>query len=287
MRRTPRTFYWMAVPAAILFFGFHTLPALQGVFYSLTDSRGYGPWDFVGLDNYIALFQDPRIANSYLFTFKFAIVATLATNALSLLLAVGLTAKIRLKNFLRSVYFLPAVLAVVVVSFVANFVFSTALPAVGDWAGIDALSTNILGSQSLAWIGIVLVTVWQGCAVTTVIYMSGLQTVPEELLEAATIDGAGSWKRFWSITFRLIAPFLTVNLILSFKGFLMIFDQVVALTGGGPGTSTQSISFLISRNGFTAGEFGYQSANAVIYFIVIALISLAQLRLLRKREVSA
>ncbi|GAA2249943.1 sugar ABC transporter permease [Herbiconiux moechotypicola] len=287
MKRTAAPFYWIAIPAAILFFAFHTFPALQGFFYSLTNSRGYGTFDFVGLQNYIDLFSDPSILNSYAFTFKFAIVSTIAVNALSLLLALGLTANIRLRGFLRSVYFLPAVLAVVVVSFVANFVFSTALPAVGQATGVEALSTNILGSQSLAWIGIVLVTVWQGCAVTTVIYMSGLQTVPEELLEAATIDGANGWQRFWSITFRLIAPFVTVNVILSFKGFLMIFDQIIALTGGGPGTSTQSISFLIYRNGFTAGEFGYQSANAVIYFIVIAALSLVQLRLLRQREVSA
>jgi raffinose/stachyose/melibiose transport system permease protein len=153
--------------------------------------------------------------------------------------------------------------------------------------GNETLSKNILGNPSLAWIGIVVVTVWHACATTIVIYMAGLQTVPEDVVEAANIDGANAWQRFWKITFPLLAPFFTINMVLSLKNFLMIFDQVVALTGGGPGTSTMSISFLIYRNGFTGGQFAYQSANAVIYFIIIALLSVTQLRALRNREVSA
>ena len=118
----------------------------------------------------------------------------------------------------------------------------------------------------------------------TILYLAGLQTVPGDIYEAAAIDGTGPWRRFFSITFPLIAPFFTINMVLSMKGFLMVFDHIVALTGGGPGQSTESISLLIYRGGFGGGEFAYQSANAVIYFIIIVAISIFQLRVLQKRE---
>ncbi len=107
----------------------------------------------------------------------------------------------------------------------------------------------------------------------------------EDVYEAAAIDGARPWRRFWSITFPMIAPFFTINMVLALKNFLMVFDHIIALTGGGPGYATESISVLIFRGGFEGSQFGYQSANAVIYFIVIVAISIFQLRVLQKREV--
>lgn len=287
MRRTPATYYVLALPAVILFFIFHTFPALQGVMYSFTDSKGFGAWEFIGFENYKGLFKDPLVLHSYKFTIGVALVATVLTNIISLAVAVGLNATNKLKNFLRGIYFLPAVMAMLVIGYIFNFIFANAVPEFGKVMGIDVLSRNILGNPSLAWIGVVVVTVWQGMATTIVIYLAGLQTVPEEVSEAAELDGATGWQQFWRITFPLLAPFFTVNMVLSLKNYLMIFDQVVALTMGGPGTSTMSISYLIYRNGFQGGQFAYQSANAVIYFLVIAFISILQLRLLRSREVDA
>ena len=287
MKKSSRAFLVMALPAVALFLVFHTVPALQGVFYSFTDSRGYGSWDFVGFDNYLRLFQDPLVLNSYVFTLLFAVAATVAANVISLLLALWLSANIRFRSFMRSMYFLPAVLSVIVVSYIFNTIFSTGVPQIGKSLGIPWLSTNILGSEDTAWIGIVIVTVWKACATTTVIYIAGLQTIPEDVVEASSLDGVNPWQRFWSITFPLIAPFFTINVVLSFKDFVQVFDQIVALTAGGPGTATQSISFLIYNSGFAGGEFGYQSANAVMYFLVIAVLSAFQLRVLRRREISA
>lgn len=287
MRSRTRAFYWMAVPAVALFFVFHTFPALQGLFYSFTNSRGYGDFELVGLQNYIDLFTDPVVLGAYRFTIGFGILATVAVNVISLAVALILSANIRFRTFLRGVFFLPAILATLVVSYVFRFLFANMLPDVGQSLGIDALSTNILGNPSLAWIGIVIVAVWQDAAQTIIIYLAGLQTIPEDVVEASKLDGAGSWNRFWKVTFPLLAPFFTVNMLLTFKSFLQVFDQVVALTEGGPGTSTTSISYLIYRNAFQGGEFAYQSANAVVYFVVIAVLSFAQLRFLRSREVSA
>lgn len=274
----------MVLPGVVLLFIFHTLPALTGMFYSLTDYPGYGGWNFTGLRNYIELFQDPSIRNSYLFTLKFAICAAVLTNVISLLLAIALTRNIRFRGFIRSVFFLPAVLATLIIGYVFDFIFSEVVTSIGKGAGIDALSTSMLGSPDWAWVAIVIVAVWQACAVTTVIYMTGVESIPAELYEAAKVDGASPTQTFFRITLPLVMPFVAINMILQLKNQLQVFDLIMAMTDGGPGTSTQSISLLIFRNGFNGGEFAYQSANAVVYFVLIMAISLIQLRLFRSKE---
>jgi len=285
MTKKNNAYLFMAVPGFILFFIFHTYPALQGIFYSFTDWKGYGNWDFVGLKNYINVFKDDRALDAYIFTFKFAVISTIIVNIISLLIAMGLNAKIKFHKTLRAIFFLPFILSILIVGFIFNFIFTHLLPTMGQNLGIELLSRNILGDPNLAWIGIVIVAVWQAVAFNTILYLAGLVTISEDLYEAASIDGAGVWTKFWKITFPLIAPFFTINMVLAMKGFLMVFDQIVALTGGGPGQSTESISLLIYRGGFEGGQFAYQSANAVIYFIVIVVVSLIQLKFLEKREV--
>ncbi|PAD47989.1 sugar ABC transporter permease [Shouchella clausii] len=285
MKTKQRVFLLMTLPAVLLFFLFHTFPLLQGVFYSFTNWKGYGDWNFVGLSNYINVFNDMRAWSAYGFTFQFAIVSTILVNILSLAIALGLHAKIKCKQTLRAIYFMPNILSVLIVGFIFQFIFTLFLPQLADMLGISTLSTNILGSPDYAWIGIVVMAVWQATAFNTILYLAGLQTVPEDVYEAAAIDGAKAWRRFWSITFPIIAPFFTINMVLALKNFLMVFDHIIALTGGGPGYATESISVLIYRGGFQGGQFGYQSANAVIYFIIIVALSLFQLRILQKREV--
>lgn len=282
--RNYRGFALMVAPGVALLFIFHTLPALTGMFYSLTDYRGYGGWNFTGLANYAELLADPSIRNSYAFTLKFAVCAAVLTNVISLLLAVALTKSIRFRGFLRSVFFLPAVLATLIIGYVFDFVFSQGLTSLGKATGSALLSESLLGNPDWAWAAIVIVAVWQACAVTTVIYMTGVESIPEELYEAARVDGANGMQMFFRITLPLVMPFVAINMILQFKNQLQVFDLIMAMTNGGPGTSTQSISFLIFRNGFNGGEFAYQSANAVLYFILIMVISFLQLRLFRSKE---
>ncbi|GIP28885.1 sugar ABC transporter permease [Paenibacillus sp. J23TS9] len=285
MTKRLTAFYWMTVPAVILFFIFMTLPALQGIYYSFTNWNGFGKhYDFVGFKNYIHIFTDNNVGNAYLFTFKFAIVTTILTNVLSLLIALGLNAKIKLRNFFRGIYFLPNILSVLIVGYIFNYLFSNVFTIWGKNLGVSAFSTNILGNEHMAWIGIVIVAVWQGIAFNTILYLAGLQTIPTSLYEASNLDGASRWQEFWKITFPLIAPFFTINMVLAMKNSLMVFDQIIALTNGGPGRATQSISHLIYTGGFQGGEFAYQSANSVIYFIVIAVISVLQLKFLQGRE---
>lgn len=173
------------IPMLVLFFTFHTFSFLKGIFYSFTDWKGYGTWDFVGLTNYLKLWGDEAIGDAYKFTFKYAICATILVNVISLLLALALNAKIKCKNALKAVYFLPYMLSALIVSFVFNFIFSNVLPDLGQKMGIGFLSTNILGQENLAWIGILVVGVWQAVAFNTIIYMSGLQTVDTDIYEPA------------------------------------------------------------------------------------------------------
>ena len=278
------TFLLITIPIVALFFCFNTLPLIKGVIYSFTNFKGYGSYDWVGLRNYQDLFTDSRVGGSYLFTFKLAIVATIVTNVLSLILALGLNSKIRFKSALRGAYFIPNVLGALVVGYIFNYFFTYILPAFGNMVGNKTLSSSMLSSTSLAWVAIVIVCAWQSIAMNTIIYISGLQTVPEDVYEAGAIDGATGFSKFRYLTFPLIVPFFSINMVLCVKNFLMVFDQIMALTKGGPAQSTESISYLIYNNGMSGGQFGFQSANAVIFFIVIVIISAMQLTITGKKE---
>lgn len=282
MNGRERTFLLITIPILALFFCFNTLPLIKGVIYSFTNFRGYGEFDWVGIRNYTDLFTDARVGKSYLFTFKLAIVATIVVNVLSLVLALGLNSKIKFKSALRGMYFVPNILGALVVGYIFNYFFTYILPTVVKM--MDGKGDSILASSKWAWVAIVIVCAWQSVAMNTIIYISGLQTVPEDVYEAGSLDGATGWKKFKNLTFPLILPFFNINMVLCMKNFLMVFDQIMALTKGGPAQSTESISFLIYNNGMAGGQFGFQSANAVVFFVVIVVISVLQMNFLGNKE---
>ena len=277
-----KTYLLITIPILALFFCFNTLPLIKGVIYSFTNFRGYGDYSWVGLRNYIDLFQDGRVGRSYWFTFKLAFVTTIVVNVISLILALGLNSKIKFKSALRGMYFIPNILGALVVGYIFNYFFTYILPAVIQMVG--GQGNSILASTKWAWFAIMIVCAWQSIAMNTIIYISGLQTVPQDVYEAGSIDGATGWAQFKHLTFPLIIPFFSINMVLCMKNFLMVFDQIMALTKGGPAQSTESISFLIYNNGMSGGKFGFQSANAVVFFIMIVVISVAQMRFTGKKE---
>lgn len=279
-----RTFLLITIPILALFICFNTIPLIRGVIYSFTNFKGFGSYDWVGFRNYIDLFSDARVGKSYLFTFKLAIVSTIVTNVIALLLALALNSSIRAKSFFRGAYFLPNILGALVVGYIFNYFFTYILPALASMIGIESLKSSILSDPGSAWFGIMIVCAWQAIAMNTIIYISGLQTVPEDVYEAGGLDGATGWKQFRYLTFPLIIPFFSINMVLCVKNFLMVFDQIMALTKGGPAQSTESISYLIYNNGMSGGQFGFQSANAVIFFIVIVAVSVAQTSFSGKKE---
>ena len=282
-RRVEPIFYLFLLPSLVLFTLAITVPGLVGIFFSFTDSIGIGDWEFTGLTNYIAIFSDPAILQSYLFTFGFSIVTVLVVNVIAFLLAVGLTSQIRMKTALRTIFVIPMVVSGIIIAYVFNFLFSNSLPAAGAAAGISWLETSLLANPNLAWIAIVVVTAWQAVPGALLIYIAGLVSIPGDVYEAAEIDGASKFQQLMKITAPLVAGYVVINIILGFKGFLNAYDIIVGLTNGGPGTSTRSIAMTVIA-GFNGGDYAYQMANATIFFVVAVLISLLQLSLTRGRN---
>ena len=231
-----RTYLFITIPILALFFCFNTLPLIKGVIYSFTNFRGYGNYDWVGLRNYIDLFQDARVGKSYLFTFKLALTTTIVVNVISLIMALGLNSKIKFKSALRGLYFIPNILGALVVGYIFNYIFTYIFPAFIQMLG--GTGESMLASTRWAWVAIMIVCAWQAIAMNTISYISGLQTVPEDVYEAGSIDGATGWAKFKNLTFPLILPFFSINMVLCMKIFLMVFDQIMALTKGGLAQST-------------------------------------------------
>jgi raffinose/stachyose/melibiose transport system permease protein len=282
-RRVEPIYYLFLVPSLVLFTLAITVPGIIGIFFSFTDSIGIGEWSFNGLTNYIALFSDPAILQSYLFTFGFAIATVIVVNVVAFLLAVGLTARIRIKTGLRTIFVIPMVISGIIIAYVFNFLFSNSVPTAAGALGIPFLQTSLLANPDLAWVAIVIVTAWQAIPGTLLIYIAGLLSIPGDVYEAADLDGASKAQQLLRITLPLVAGYVVINVILGFKGFLNAYDIIVGLTNGGPGTATRSIAMTIIA-GFNGGDYAYQMANATIFFIVAVLISILQLSLTRGRN---
>ncbi|MDW4574513.1 sugar ABC transporter permease [Microbacterium sp. M3] len=283
-RKVEGVYYLYLLPALILFTLAITIPAVIGIFFSFTNSIGFGDWEFVGIINYIAVFTDPAILQSYLFTFWLAFVVVIVVNVIAFLLAVGLVSRVRLKTGLRTIFVIPMVISGIIIAYVFNFLFSNSVPALGQLWGIGWLSESILANPDLAWVAIAIVTAWQAIPGTLLIYIAGLLSIPGEVYEAASIDGAGKLQQLSRITLPLVAGYVVINVIIGFKDYLNAYDIIVGLTNGGPGTATRSIAMTIFT-GFSGGDYAYQMANATIFFVIALTLALLQLRLTRGRNV--
>lgn len=282
-KRTGAHLLWVFIAPAFVFYAFVVLvPAGQGLFFSMTNWDGLRQgWDFIGIHNFTILFADPVSVRAVTNTFAYAIITTVFENLFGLLLALGLNSKIKSRNFLRVVFFMPVILLSVVIAYLWKFIF---LPNNGvfvnlvNFLGFTDADPNMLGRPDSVVIGISIMVIWQFTGFTMIIYLAGLQGVPPELLESASLDGAGPWSKFWHITWPLLAPALTVNLILSMIRGFMIFDQIWAATLGGPADSSHSMSTLVYRTAFQFGRLGQGAALAVVLTVFVALLGFFQYR---------
>ncbi|NQX44650.1 sugar ABC transporter permease [Paenibacillus tritici] len=274
------------LPGLLLLIVFHTYPLISGFVYSLTDWNGVArSFDFIGLDNYVSLLTDARILNTLLFTFKYALVCAVIANVVALAAALALNRKMRFRNMLRSIYFLPSVLGLLIIGYIWREIFGKVIPLLGNSLHISFLQSNLLSDSDLVFWAVALVTVWQSAPLLLVIYLAGLQTIPTDLYEAASIDGANRFNEFAKITLPLIMPSITICFVLAMKNNLMVYDLLVALTGGGPGFSTESVTMLIYNVGILNNRYAYGLASSILLFIIILLTALLQVVLLRRKEV--
>ncbi|GAA1194621.1 sugar ABC transporter permease [Streptomyces hebeiensis] len=291
-RTDPAVPPWIFVVPALAVYAVVVLyPSLGGVVYAFTDWSGVGSFSFVGVGNFRTLLDDRRALESVGNTLLLTVAVVVVQNGIGLLLALGVHANIRSRALLRVIFFAPAVVSPVMVAFLWKYVYNpeggAGLNGVLGALGLGGLRQDWLGDPSLALWSVAAMVIWQYAGYSMVIFLAGLQGVPAELHEAATIDGAGAWQRFRYVTWPLLAPALTINLMLSTIGGLKLFDQVYAATNGGPGTASETLSTVLYKEAFVYGKFGYSTAVALVLALFVAAVSLVQLRYLRAREVTA
>jgi raffinose/stachyose/melibiose transport system permease protein len=282
--------WWFAVPALLLFAFVVLVPSARGVYYAFTDWDGLDPeFSMVGLANFVEMFRDPAAVQAIWHTVVIAVAVTVIQNGLGLLLALGVNSIIKSRNVLRVLFFAPAVITPIVTAYLWRNLLGPdgAVNSLLGAVGLDSWRQDWLGDPDLALWSVVAVIVWQFAGYSMVIFLAGLQSIPREIYEAAAIDGAGPVRRFWSVIRPLLAPAITVNLMLSIIGGIKLFDQVYALTGGGPGHATETLSTLIYKDAFTLGEFGYSIALAVVLTIIVAAASTGQYLVLSRNERAA
>mgnify|MGYP003806817747 CR=1 FL=1 len=276
------------MPALIFYLVFVVYPLFGGIFYSATDWNGVSStYHIINLDNYVTIFHDKYVLEPLFNTFIYAILTTILLNVFGLAIAVGAERVCAGKNLFRALFFIPSVLSAIVVGYIFNFLFSSVFSVVGKALEIPAIANNLLGDKRYSLLMCVLVASWKGAGWYMVIYIAGLQSIDQSLYDAADIDGATGWKRFRFVTFPLLAPAFTINMVLAVERAFKEYDLVFALTGGGPGRASELISMTIYNESFTNKRAGYGSALGVILFLIIVIITLFQMKVLRGREENA
>ncbi|KUP05168.1 ABC transporter permease [Bacillus coahuilensis p1.1.43] len=278
------------VGPALLAFSFIVLiPFLSGIYYAFTDWNGVtGNVQWVGLDNFITLFtEDKQFLTSFWITTKYTIVAILLTNFVGFSLALLVTRGLKLRNVFRTAFFLPNLIGGLILGFIWQFIFTKGFVSIGNLTGIDFFNLSWLGDANTAFWGIVIVSVWQGAGYIMIIYIAALQNVPQELIEAARMDGANSWQVLKNITLPLVAPAFTICLFLTISWSFKIFDVNLSLTGGGPFKSTEMLALNIYTEAFVNNRYGLGEAKALIFFIVVATITTIQVMYTKSKEVEA
>lgn len=287
-RRAAIIEFMLVLPALALYFVFVVYPLFDGIFYSMTDWDGVRKsFNFIGLKNYVDIMHDQYVLEPMKNTFIYAFFNTVFLNILGLLMAIGAESVRRGRNVFRALLYIPSVLSAILVGFVFNFIFDKSLGALGQKLGIQVMANNLLGSKSFALAMGILVTSWKSAGWYMVVYIAGLHNIDQSLYDAASVDGVTGWKRFRYVTFPLLAPSFTINMVLAVERSFKQYDLIYALTGGGPGRASELISMTIYNESFTNKRAGYGTALGVILFLIIVAITLFQMKVLRKREEDA
>lgn len=273
------------LPSFLLFTVGMIIPLCMAFSYSFTSWNGLSATKkWVGFDNYIRLFQDKYVRDAWLFTIKFTIINTVLQNVGALLLALLMDSTIKAKSLFRTIIFIPCLISAVIAGFVWLRIYGNFLPALNGVLGTD-INFMLLGNKKTVLTGLVIANNWQWLGYWTLIYLAGLQSVPNELLEAARVDGANVMQRFFKITLPMLAPAITVSVVGITTGSLKVYDLLVSSTKGGPGYASTSIIMQIYNTAIAGRQYGYGSAMSITLIAVLLLIAVIQLKWLKKREV--
>lgn len=261
------------------------VPFTRGIYFSFTNWNGFDVTEFVGLDNYIASFQDQTFWHALTFTIAYVIASIILVNLVAFGLALIVTIPLRGVNVLRTAFFVPNLIGGVILGLIWQFLFGQALPIIAESTGIPLFESNWLLDTNTAFWAMVIVTVWQMSGYMMIIYVTALMSIEKDVLEAAFIDGANNSQTLYFIKLPLMAQAFTISLFLTMRNAFMAYDLNLALTGGNPYGTTELISLFVFREAFGFGNFATGQAQAIIMFIVIAIAALTQVVISKRREV--
>ncbi|MFP4483314.1 MAG: carbohydrate ABC transporter permease [Spirochaetaceae bacterium] len=274
-------------PGAVFFVGIVLISFVLGFYYSFTEWNGVNAeavW--VGSRNYVEIFQgDKQAGVSAWFTLRFTVVSVVFANLLAFALALALTRALKTDNILRTVIFLPNIIGGIILGFIWRFIFVNSFGTIGDLTGIAFFELPWLGTAETGFWGSVIVFLWQRTGYLMVIYVAALVGINEDLLEAARIDGATSVQTLTRIIIPLVVPAVTVCIFLALSWTTKMFDVIYALTQGGPFGSTETFAMNIYYEAFSSNNYGLGSAKAVVFFVVVGIISTAQVLITKRWEV--
>lgn len=283
-----RNFICFAGPALFFFFIIIGAAFMSGVQLSLTDWNGLeDSYNYIGLQNYIDALHDTEFITSMLKTFVYVLFVVVITNIVAFFIAYGLTRGIKAQGVFRIGFFTPNLIGGVVMGLMWKFVFSTALPGIGDLFNIEFLQHNLLSQPGTAFGSLIVVAVWQLAGYLMLIYMAGIVGLPGEVLEAAKLDGAKGFKELRDIILPLIMPAITICAFMSVKTAFMAYDVNMSLTNGGPYASTKLVAMQVYERAFISEKYGVGQAEALILFVIVTIITLIQVGLSKSKEVEA
>lgn len=289
-RKDRKWYLLLTLPAFVLYAFALVVPLIKGTIpNSLTNwNLISGARRFVGLQNYVNLLHDQDFIQSLVFTLVLGIFTIIGTNLIAFTVAMFLSDRIFANSLSRAMFFIPNIISGVMVAFVWVFIFTQALPVVGKTIGLRVLQdTSWFGTPTMATVATIIVSIWQGTGFLMVLYIAGLQTISTDVLEAAKLDGATGLKKVIHIQLPLLMPTITISLFVSIANAFKAFDIPFALTGGGPGGSTQTMALDIYNDAFGSFRYGYASAKSVILFLLVAIVTGIQLYITRGKEESA
>jgi raffinose/stachyose/melibiose transport system permease protein len=261
------------------------VPFINGFYYTFTNWDGFEATKLVGFTNYVKSFQDPMFWSTLRFTALFVVVSLVAVNVVAFGLALIVTSKLKSRNILRTFFFVPNLIGGVVLGVIWQFIFNSAIVALANKYDWTLFKESWLQDTNKAFWALIIVTVWQSSGYMMIVYITGLVSIENDVLEASQIDGASPLRTLMTIKIPLMAQAFTIALFLTLRGGFMAYDVNVALTGGGPFRTTELISMHIFEDAFANGHFGTGQSKAVIMFLLVAAAALVQVTISKRYEV--
>ena len=283
-----KDFCMFAFPGMFCFFAVVIVPFIYGIYLTLTDWNGVSKEkNFIGLRNFAGVVKDRQFWTSLLLTFKYVILVVVLVNVLAIEIAYLLTSGIKAQNFFRAGYFTPNLIGGIVLGYIWQFVFSRVFVNIGESTGWSLFEASWLSDPTKAFAALVLVSVWQLSGYMILIYVAGFMGLSEDVMEAASIDGASGWVKLKSIIMPLMMSSVTICLFLTLSRAFMVYDVNLSLTAGAPYGTTEMAAMHVYEKAFTSRQFGVGQAEALILFIIVAGISCLQVYLTKRQEVEA